>query len=272
MVDGGIAEIVPDPDRPYAAELYLDGSPQSHVDLAEPTYLAYEYIQHIADVLDVSFPTGAAIDVLHLGGGAFTLPRYVAATRRGSRQRVVECDAALVSLVREVLPLDPAHRLRVSTGDARELLDRARPRSQDVVLVDVYAATRMPPRIACRECLAAASTVVRPKGVVVMNLADGRPLTFARSMAATAADVFAHVGVAAEPGTWRGRRFGNLVLVGAHAEPPWDALRRRHAGGPFPARLVTGDDLARFFAGAPVVTEADAQPSPEPPPGAFDPR
>lgn len=269
-MDGGVAEIVPDPHRPYAAELYLDGSPQSHVDLAEPTYLAYEYVRHIADVLDVSFPAGAAVDVLHLGGGALTLPRYVAATRRGSRQRVVELDAALVTLVREALPLDPAHRLRVSTADARAVLDRARPRSHDVVIVDVYAATRMPARIACRECLAAASAALRPGGVVVFNLADSRPLAFARTMAATAADVFPHVGLAAEPGVWRGRRFGNLVLVGAHAEPPWNALRRRLAGGPFPARLVTGGDLARFAAGAPVVTEADAVPSPEPPPGAFD--
>ncbi|MBO0828565.1 MAG: fused MFS/spermidine synthase [Streptosporangiales bacterium] len=269
-VDCGVAEIVPDPDRPYAAELFLNGSPQSHVDLAEPTYLAYEYVRHIADVLDVSFPDGAAIDVLHLGGGALTLPRYVAATRRGSRQRVVELDAALVALVREALPPDPALRLRVSTGDARAALDRSRQRSHDAVVVDVYAATRMPARIACRECLAAAREVVRPGGVVVMNLADGRPLAFARSMAATAADVFPHVGIAAEPGTWRGRRFGNLVLVGAHTAPPWDTLGRRLAGGPFPARLVTGDDLARFTAGAPVVREADAEPSPEPPRGAFD--
>ncbi|HEX6446356.1 MAG TPA: hypothetical protein VF053_14775, partial [Streptosporangiales bacterium] len=67
-----------------------------------------------------------------------------------------------------------------------------------------------------------------------------------------------------------GRRFGNLVLVASDTEPPWGALRRRLAGGPFPARLVTGADLARFAAGAPVVTEADARPSPEPPPGAFD--
>lgn len=270
MVDGGVAEIVPDPNRPYAAELYLDGSPQSHVDLAEPTYLAYEYVRHIADVLDVSFPAGDAIDVLHLGGGALTLPRYVAAMWRGSRQRIVELDAALVSLVRAVLPLDPAQRLRVSTGDARAVLDRTRPRSHDAVIVDVYAATRMPPRIACRECLAAASGALRPGGVVVMNLADARPLAFARSMAATAADVFAHVGLAAEPGVWRGRRFGNLVLVASHDPPAWDALRRRLAGGPFPARLVSGDDLVEFAAGAPVVTEVDARPSPEPPPGAFD--
>lgn len=261
---------MPDPDRPYAAELYLDGSPQSHVDLAEPTYLAYEYVRHIADVLDLAFPAGAAIDVLHLGGGALTLPRYVAATRRGSRQRVVELDAALVALVREALPLDPAHRFRVSTGDARTALDRARPGSHDAVVVDVYAGTRMPARMACRECLAAASAALRPGGVLVVNLADAQPLAFAKAMSATAADVFAYVAVAAEPGVWRGRRFGNLVLVGAHTMPPWEALRRRLAGGPFPARLVTGDDLARFTSGAPVVREADARPSPEPPPDAFD--
>ena len=52
----------------------------------------------------------------------------------------------------------------------------------------------------------------------------------------------------------------------------WDTeLGRRVAGDPFPARVVSGPDLLRFEAGARPVTDATAQPSPEPPRAAFDP-
>jgi spermidine synthase len=47
------------------------------------------------------------VHALHLGGGALTLPRYLAHTRPGSRQLVAEVDDALTDLVREHLPLPP---------------------------------------------------------------------------------------------------------------------------------------------------------------------
>ena len=38
-VDGGLAELIPDPDRGRAWTLLIDGAPQSHVDLDDPAYL-----------------------------------------------------------------------------------------------------------------------------------------------------------------------------------------------------------------------------------------
>src|SRR4051812_46885994 len=90
VVASGVAELMPDPDRDSAYTLLLDGAPQSHVDLADPTHLQFEYIRRMAAAIDLIAPTGQPLRVLHLGGGALTLPRYVAATRPGSAQRVVE--------------------------------------------------------------------------------------------------------------------------------------------------------------------------------------
>lgn len=270
-VGGGIAEIVPDRDRPYGATLFVDGTPQSHVDLADPTYLEFEYVRHIADVLDLAFPEGRPIDALHLGGGALTLPRYLAATRPRSRQRVVELDVALTELVRRELPLDGAHRIKVSGRDARDLLEAARPASYDAVVLDVFDRSRMPPRLASRECFALASTALRADGLLIVNLTDDRPLSFAKAMVATCYDVFAEVALIAEPAVWRGRRFGNLVLVGSDSELPIVPLARRLAGGPFPASLRSGVDLVAFASSAPVVTDRDAVASPAPPPGLFGP-
>jgi hypothetical protein len=105
--------------------------------------------------------------------------------------------------------------------------------------------------------------------VLVANVADGPPLRFARGQVATLCAVFRHVAVLAEPGTLRGRRFGNLVAVASDTELPVAALTRRCAGDPMPARVVAGDDLSRFAGNAQPVHDADAAPSPEPPPGVF---
>ena len=77
------------------------------------------------------------------------------------------------------------------------------------------------------------------------------------------------MGLIAEAGVLRGRRFGNLVLA-ASAEPlPVDALTRLAAGDPMPARVLHGEDLTRFAAGAKPVGDADASPSPMPPAAVF---
>ncbi|PWW22646.1 spermine/spermidine synthase [Geodermatophilus normandii] len=268
-VDGGTAELLGDADRDGSWVLMVDSTPQSHVDLDEPTHLEFEYVRRMGHVLDLAAPEGEPLDVVHLGGGALTLARYVAVTRPGSRQRVVELDQRLTDLVRTHLPLPRGARVRVRAGDARAGLAALPTASADVVVSDVFAGARTPAHLTTVEYAAEARRVLRPGGVLAANVADGPPLRFARGQVATLSAVFRHVGVLAEPGTLRGRRFGNLVAVASDAELPVAALTRRCAGDPMPARVVAGDDLSRFAGNARPVHDADAAPSPEPPPGVF---
>src|SRR5215468_12353691 len=119
-VDGGLAELVPDLSRAGSWLLFIEGVPQSQVDLDDPACLDFEYIRRIGHVIDVAFPPAAPVRALHLGGGAMTLPRYVAVTRRGSAQVVAETDTALTQLVRAHLPLPGSRdggRIRVRAQD-----------------------------------------------------------------------------------------------------------------------------------------------------------
>ncbi len=109
-VASGVAELVADADRPRAWTLRVDGIPQSHVDLDDPRYLEFEYMRRLGHLADLTGSSGEPLRVLHLGGGALTLARYVAATRPGSRQLAVDSDEALVDLVRRLLPLDQPGR------------------------------------------------------------------------------------------------------------------------------------------------------------------
>ena len=264
----GGAELVPDIDRTDAWLLFVDGVPQSGVDLADPAYLEFEYVRRIGHVVDLAFPPGAPVHALHLGGGALTLPRYIAHTRPGSRQLVAEVDDALTDLVRARLPLPAGHRIRVRAADAREVVESVRPGSYDLVIADVFAGAVTPAHLTTAEFAAATARALRPGGVYAVNVAAGQTrsgtaprtpregLDVARSAVATIRSEYKETCMIAEASVLRARRRGNLVILGSDQPLPTAALARAAAGDPFPARLVADPDLTRFTSGAPVITDA----------------
>ena len=266
-------ELLRDLDRPNAFQLMIGGTPQSHVDLDDPTYLEYEYVRQIAHLVDLAAEERAPLRVLHLGGGGLTLPRYIAVTRPGSGQQVVEIDGRLLDFVRTELPLPRNARVRLRTGDAREVLGRVPEGAFDLTVSDVFAEAQIPSHLTSLEYYGLAKRALRPTGVHAVNLADGGDagsgLTFTRRQVATAKHHFAHVLLLADPGILRGRKFGNIILLASDAPLPVAGLVRRAASDPFPCRVVHGQDLDDFQAGAKPVTDADAKPSPPPPDDAF---
>ena len=252
----GAAELVPDIDRTDSWLLFLDSVPQSGVDLADPEYLEFEYVRRIGHVADLAFSAGEPIRALHLGGGALTLPRYLAHTRPGARQLVAEVDDLLTDLVRAHLPLPAGHRIRVRAADARAVVESARAASYDLIVSDVFAGAETPGHLTTAEFAAATARALRPGGVLTVNVAAGPQLAAARSAVATVRSIFKETCAIGEASLLRGRRRGNLVIVASDRPLPEAALARATAGDPFPARVVAGDELVRFASGAPVVTDA----------------
>ncbi|WP_349902555.1 spermidine synthase [Parafrigoribacterium humi] len=258
-----------EPDRwvDGAFTLVVDGTPQSHVNLEDPTQLFFEYIQRIGHVIDQLGMPGEPLTAVHLGAGALTLPRYIEATRPGSRQQVIELETDLVDLVRAELPWSKQASIRVRHGDAREVLGKlpgGLHGTVDLVVVDVFSGARTPAHVTSIEFYRQAVSLLKPDGVIVANIADGPGLVFARGQAATMLDATGNVAALAETQILKGRRFGNIVLVGSRSELPLDWMPRLLAGGPHPSKVVAGAELRDLIAGAPVVTDATAIPSPPP--------
>ncbi|MRG60186.1 spermine synthase [Agromyces sp. CFH 90414] len=266
-LSGHVARLEESRGAPGSWTLVVDGTPQSHVELERPDWLGFEYVRRIGHAADLVAPEGEPITALHLGGGALTLPRYVAATRPGSRQQVVELEADLVAFVREHLPLPRGAQIRVRTGDAREVLAKlpaGLDGAVDLAIVDIFAGARTPAHVTSTEFYELIVPRLSPRGIVAVNVADGAGLAFARSQAATLAHVFAHVAVAADANMLKGRRFGNVVMYASAAPLPFERMPRRLASDPAPAKLVEGDEFRRFADGGRVVTDATAVPSPPP--------
>ncbi|GAA1973946.1 fused MFS/spermidine synthase [Nocardioides panacihumi] len=237
-----------DGDRPGSFVLWLDGRAQSEVDLADPTWLGFDYMRRIADVLDVAGPVGEPLRVLHVGGAAMTLPRYVAHTRPRSGQVVLEPDGSLIEEVRRLLPLPPRSGIKVRPVDGASGIRAVRDDAMDVVVLDAFAGGAVPPELLGTAFLEQARRVLGEGGVLVANVSDRAPFPVVRSAVAGVRALFADVVVGAEPATLKGRREGNLVLV-AGADLPVDALRRRAASGAAPYRIFAGTPVLDTFGG-----------------------
>ena len=262
----GIATLLADRDVRDGWLLEVDGIPQSFVHVSDPTYLEFAYVQLIADVIEQHSPAGAPLTALHLGGGGCTLPRYLAHTRPGSTQLVLEADELLIEVVRRELG---TQGFRLKVGDARTSLGSLRPASSDVIVSDVFAGAQLPVPCTTVEYVEQVRALLAPGGAYIANVADGPPLAFARGQVATLLEVFPHVLLLAEPSVLRGRRFGNVVLAGSARAFDAVALGRAAARASGTARLLV-DDEARVFAGGAVpVTDASAAAAPTPPVGLF---
>lgn len=258
-VDFGVAELVTDPQRPSGTTLLIDGVPQSYVDLDDPTYLPFDYTRRIASVIDAGAAPGSPLRVVHLGGGAFTLPRYIAATRPDSVQVVVERDAALVALLGRTLPLPRGADVRINIGDARAAIEAAAQENVrfDLVIADVYSGAQMPASVATPSFAAGIARLLNPDGLYAANVTDLPPLAFSRVQAATLRVAFADVCVIAGRDLLRGRRYGNLVLAAARTPPrlPVERLLRSALRDPVPGTVLHGASFARFVTGTRPATE-----------------
>lgn len=226
--------------------LLVDGTAQSHVDPTEPRRLFFEYVRRIGHVLDAMRPAGAPITAVHLGAGALTLPRYVAATRPGSTQVVVDHDAELIDTVLARLPLPEDSGIEVLIADARDAVDAlaARP-PVDVVVVDLYARLDAPAFVDEVPFMAGCLGLVAPRGLVVVNVADAAGLVRLRAQARALAraDPGAELLVAGDPGVLSGAEAGNAILVAGPGGLPPGLEERLRAAGPFPAAVLTRDRL-----------------------------
>jgi spermidine synthase len=234
----GVAELKPDPARPRAWTLFVDGVPQSYVDLDDPDHVAFDYLARLLLVVRLWAAPRVPLKVLHLGGGAMTLARAIASARAGSAQTVVDRDGDLLALVSRVLPA-PAG-VEVVIGDARAHLEELSERVYDVIVADVFEGAWMPDSVATTGFAAAARRALRPRGLLAMNVTDVPPLSHTRIQVATLQSVFADVAVLADPAVLRGRKAGNAVLVAA------DTL----SDLPVRAGALHGPELTTFRAGA----------------------
>lgn len=235
----------------HGLTLLVDGTAQSHVDTIDPTHLFFEYTRRLGHVIDVSGTSTSPPRVLHLGGGALTLARYVAATRPGARQLVVELDRELLDLVLERLPLPEGAHIELVVGDAASVIE-AVDGPFDLVIVDLYTLLQAPAFVETVDFMSGCLRLLAPGGLLAVNVADAAGLGRLRGQARAIAraDPAASLLVAGDPSVLSGAEEGNAVLVASRGEQPHGLRERLLAHGPHPAEVLDGDRLDFVLWGA----------------------
>ncbi|QLQ38048.1 fused MFS/spermidine synthase [Micromonospora robiginosa] len=249
------ARVEVDPSSPDGRTLYLNSAEHSYVDLTDPTHLKYSYAQWVGLVADLARPAGQPMDALHLGGGGFTVPAYLAATRPGSDNLVFEVDGGLVDLDKREMGLRTGPKLRAEVGDARVLLGGEPTDSRDFVVGDAFGHLVVPWHLATREMAADIRRVLRPDGIYVQNVIDYPPDRFIRAEVATVSAVFDHVALIAPPGALAGRHGANFVIVASDVPLPLAGIPARLRGLPEPAELLDEARTAAWVGDARVLTD-----------------
>jgi spermidine synthase len=259
MADGGVrasrflratgqhAVIEPDTYTDGGFVLSIGGAEQSHVDLADPEDIFYEYLRRIGHIVDLAAPWGEPIRALHLGAGALTLARYIQATRPGSVQYAVELERELLDFVLERLPLPEGTDLHTVIGDARSALAELPADLRfDVVILDIFSGPEAPAHIACTGFYQEAAALLTDRGVLIVNVGDEPGLTLVRSQVAALRRAMTDVAACSEAGMFTGKYPGNIILAGTRKPwpPEWSAALT--ARGPHPAKVLAGVELDRL--------------------------
>ena len=261
------ARIESDPFNPGAFRVMAGDTAQSWVDPADPLRLEFEYVQRICEALDATVlarPADERVRVVHLGGAGLTIPRYVAARRPRTAQIVCEPDADLIDEVRRVMPLPKQSGIKVRTIDGRAGLAAMPPDYLDALVLDAFDGPRVPADLATAEFFDEVSLRRRPGMVLAANVTDRAPFEWARRFVAGVRGVFRHVTVSAESSVWKGRRFGNVVVLACDGRLPTTDLSRLASRAAFPYRTLSGAEAASWVGNAAPFSDGDAQHSPVP--------
>lgn len=246
----GEVELVADPRRPGGRVLMIDGQLHGAVDLDDPAWLGLDYQVRLVAVLEVLLPAGAAGEVVHLGGGAFGIPRALAAARPGLRHTVVERSGAVIALAERELGVRASGSLRIRRGDARSHLRRLPDGSVAAVVGDAFVGGRTPPHLATVEFAELLGRVLQPGGAYVLNLIDQPPYPVLARHAATLREVFGELAVVLARGAARRHRPDNVLLLAADTPLPTAELASRLAGGTHPSELLSATRLDALAASA----------------------
>ncbi|MEQ3552014.1 fused MFS/spermidine synthase [Pseudonocardia nematodicida] len=249
------AAVTPDPADPAGRYLVLDDLRHSYVRLGDPAHLEFAYTQRFAATIDTAFPAGEPLDTVHIGGGALTMPRWLAATRPGSTSEVLELDAGVIDLAVRELEGGAIGGTTVRTGDARVNLAGLPDDSADVVVGDAFGARSVPWHLTTAEFHDEVARVLRPGGLYVLNVIDRDPLALVRAATATVDSRFGDTMLIARPDEFQPGGGGNVVVVGTDRPIDPAALEAAVAGYGESRAVLDPARTAAFTGDAPVLTD-----------------
>jgi spermidine synthase len=185
--------------------LVIDGFYHSNLDLDGEPKLNFDYAKRVAYLTDHFFPAGQPISVLHLGGGALSIPRYI------------EVEEDVITFTQEHFPLAADTNIELIYADAANIgtIMKDRYLAFDLILCDVYMDYLAPTKQSALNFYSALYDLLSDDGVVVINAVDALATqgAFASKHFDYSKEVFDRVAVLADVEDLEEGRKTNILIV-----------------------------------------------------------
>jgi spermidine synthase len=174
------------------------GAIRGAIRVKKPGYLPFPYTRSAMSFL--AFQEVLPGDVLFLGMGAGSMPRFLLAELPDAKVQVVEDTELYAELATEHFELSPGPRLNVEVGDLREFVEEVNKR-YDAIVYDPYVDGEIPYRHATREFYQEAYKKLAAGGVLVVHVWEKEETPTRAEMLAGMQDVFGQVYMMEVPNT-----------------------------------------------------------------------
>ncbi len=150
--------------------LVLDRRVHGAVKIDDPIYQHLQYTKVITQVIDAI--KKESLNAIHIGGGAFVVPRYISAISSASKNVTYEIDPILVEVGEKEFGLIVDANNVIEVGDARVSLSKEKDNTADLVVGDAFSSKAVPWHLTTSEFISDIKRVLTDDGVYVMNMID----------------------------------------------------------------------------------------------------
>ena len=241
-------------DNDQHRTMILDKLDHSKLDLTRPEEGQQEYEWIYKEVLDKRFPPPAPIRTFFMGGGGFTVPSRIVASRPGSHVEVAEIDPAVTRAAEVGFKLDPTG-MEIHNMDARNrittLIESGDTAPYDLIVGDTFNNFSVPSHLTTLEYTRLVKQLLKPDGIYLLNMIDMQvPGMFLSAFVHTLREVFPNIYLIS---TGRPPTIRQLFVIVCSAEPLdlTDIPEKVRASHPFGGHLFENAALEAILAAYP---------------------
>lgn len=172
--------------------LVLDHLVHSYTDLNDPLYLEYEYIRVYEEFVRWQAKKRKSFRALFIGGGGYTIPRYIEAKYPTAEMDVVEIDPEVTRVVHQYLGISEKTKIRSHNMDGRWFVMNCKEKgSYDFIFGDAFNDLSIPYHLTTKEFAEQLKALLKPDGLLLANVIDNmRKGRFMPSYIRTLEEVF----------------------------------------------------------------------------------
>jgi len=232
-------------DSSNVRTLFLNGIPQSSMYLNDTTKLVYQYTTFFNLGLLIN-PN--ATQVLFVGGGGFSGPKFFLATYPHVHVDVTEIDPDVIDTAMKYFAVGTNPSLAIFNEDGRVYLSET-DKTYDIIILDAYAKSYVPFQLLTEQFIRLVASHLNRNGIVISNIIgslEGSTSNLARAEYKTVTDVLNNSAVF-ETGIYSPLVVQNLLFVYTRSSTPLAASVSRLNGSNSPDGVSPPGGYAQYL-------------------------